>query len=47
MEAARNDNVHTLQKLTSSGVDVTGIVGYNVSSYMCSYTIFYYFRALT
>ena len=27
IEAARNDNVHTLQELTSSGVDVTGIVG--------------------
>ena len=33
IEAAENDNVHTLQKLTSSGVDVTGIL-YNVSTYV-------------
>ena len=33
MEAAQKDNVHTLQKLTSSGVDVTGIL-YNVSTYV-------------
>ena len=26
IQAAENDNVHTLQELTSSGVDVTGIV---------------------
>ena len=26
IKAAENDNVHTLQELTSNGVDVTGIV---------------------
>ena len=32
-KAARKDNVHTLQELTSCGVDVTGIV-YDIVS-MC------------
>ena len=31
IQAAENDNVHTLQELTSNGVDVTGIVYDKVS----------------
>ena len=38
MAAAYGDDLHILQKLTSSGVDVTGIIDKQVS--MCSYNIF-------
>ena len=37
-EAAKNGKIHTLQELTSSGVDVTGIVD-TVSMCVASYTI--------
>ena len=42
-----NDNVHTLQELTSSGVNVTGIVDNVVSMCVAIYNnIFYYFMTL-
>ena len=38
-KTARNGNIHTLQELTSSGVDVIGIVYDGVSMCVASYTI--------
>ena len=39
IEAARNGNIYTLQELTSSCVDVKGIVHDGVSMCVASYTI--------
>ena len=43
IEAVRNGNIHTLQELTSSGVDVTGIVNGYVSMCVASCTIKFVF----
>ena len=42
MGAALSSNIHTLQEITSSGVDVTGIVD-RVSMCVASYTIKFVF----